>query len=379
MDLDSRGTVAAAILFGVIGVFALMTQPVSAIAFLEALNFEPSQAPLVPAIEILGVALSSLVAVAWVRKVSWRTAGAFAIAVVIAGNLLSAIQTDFTTLAIIRFATGFFGQGTAFAVAIAIISGTKDTERNFALLIAAQVAFGVLVMFTLPAAIEKWGYAGLMIPLAVLALLIAPLLRFIPGTVAGPIAMSSEAANSSIVPALIALLAMLVWCTGLGAVWGSIQLIGTAGGLTAVDAGYALGISSAVAIVGALTASALGNKLGRIPPVMVALAIQAGAIWLLKGEMTLFQFAATAAIFQIFWNLTGPYMMGAVAMNDASGRVSVTIPAAQTGGFFLGPTIAAVFMSENSYISANYVGIVCCVLAAVIFVPVALRLKKQTA
>jgi MFS family permease len=149
--------------------------------------------------------------------------------------------------------------------------------------------------------------------------------------------------------------------------------------LTAVDAGYALGISSAVAIVGALTASALGNKLGRIPPVMVALAIQAGAIWLLKGEMTLFQFAATAAIFQIFWNLTGPYMMGAVAMNDASGRVSVTIPAAQTGGFFLGPTIAAVFMSENSYISANYVGIVCCVLAAVIFVPVALRLKKQTA
>ena len=215
MDLDSRGTVAAAILFGVIGVFALMTQPVSAIAFLDALNFEPSQAPLVPAIEILGVALSSLVAVAWVRKVSWRTAGAFAIAVVIAGNLLSAIQTDFTTLAIVRFATGFFGQGTAFAVAIAIISGTKDTERNFALLIAAQVAFGVLVMFTLPAAIDKWGYAGLMIPLAVLALLIAPLLRFIPGTVAGPIAMSSEAANSSIVPALIALLAMLVWCTGL--------------------------------------------------------------------------------------------------------------------------------------------------------------------
>ena len=93
--------------------------------------------------------------------------------------------------------------------------------------------------------------------------------------------------------------------------------------------------------------------------------------------MTLFQFAATAAIFQIFWNLTGPYMMGAVAMSDTSGRVSVTIPAAQTGGFFLGPAIAAGFMTEGSLWAANTVGIVCCVIAAVIFVPVALRLGRK--
>jgi hypothetical protein len=331
----------------------------------------------VPAIEVLGGALASLIAVVWVRKVSWRVAGAFAIAVIIAGNILSSMQTDFTTLAIIRFVTGFFGQGTAFAVAIAIISGTKNTEQNFALSIAAQVAFGVVVMFTLPSAVEKWGYAGIMIPLAVLALAILPLLKWIPGTVVGPMDMSSDAAKSSVVPALIAILAMLVWCTGLGAVWGSIQLIGIAGGLSAVDAGFALGISSGVAIAGALTASALGDKLGRIPPVMVALAIQAVAIWFLQGDMVLFRFAATAAIFQIFWNLTGPYMMGAVAMSDTSGRVSVTIPAAQTGGFFLGPAIAAGFMTEGSLLAANYVGIVCCVIAAVIFIPVALRLSKQ--
>jgi predicted MFS family arabinose efflux permease len=364
-------------MFAVIGVFALMTQPVSAIAFVDYLGFDPSQAPLVPAIEVLGGALASLIAVVWVRKVSWRVAGAFAIAVVVAGNLLSSVQTDFTTLAIIRFVTGFFGQGTAFAVAIAIISGTKNTEQNFALCIAAQVGFGVVVMFTLPTAVEKWGYAGIMIPLAVLALAALPLLKWIPGTVAGPMDMSTDAAKSSVVPALIAILAMLVWCTGLGAVWGSIQLIGMAGGLSAVDAGFALGISSGVAIAGALTASALGDKLGRIPPVLVALAIQAGAIWLLKGNMTLFQFAATAAIFQIFWNLTGPYMMGAVAMSDTSGRVSVTIPAAQTGGFFLGPAIAAGFMTEGSLWAANTVGIVCCVIAAVIFVPVALRLGRK--
>ncbi len=378
MDLDSKGTIAAAILFSVIGVFALMTQPVSAIAFVDHLGFDPSQAPLVPAIEVLGGALCSLIAIFWIRKISWRTAGAFAIAVIIVGNILSSMQTDFTTLAIIRFVTGFFGQGTAFAVAIAIISGTKNTERNFALSIASQVGFGVIVMFTLPTAVENWGYAGIMIPLAVLSLAILPMLKFIPNTVAGPIEMPEGSENVSIVPALIAILAMLVWCTGLGSVWGSIQLIGIAGGLSAVDAGVALGISSAIAITGALTASALGDKLGRIPPVMVALTIQAVAIWFLKGDMSLFQFAATAAIFQIFWNLTGPYMMGAVAMNDATGRVSVTIPAAQTGGFFLGPAIAAGFMTDGRLLAANYVGIVCCVIAAVIFVPVALRLNKQT-
>jgi len=134
-----------------------------------------------------------------------------------------------------------------------------------------------------------------------------------------------------------------------------------------------------VAILGAFAATALGDKLGRIPPVTVALAIQAGAVFMLNGEMSLFQFAATAAIFQVFWNLTGPYLMGAVALSDTTGRVSVTIPAAQTGGFFLGPAIASAFMTEGSLFAANNVAMICFAIALIIFVPMALRLGKQHA
>jgi MFS family permease len=169
---------------------------------------------------------------------------------------------------------------------------------------------------------------------------------------------------------------MLVWCTGLGAVWASIKLIGTAGGLEPGRVGQALGLSTALAIIGALTASALSDRFGRILPVTVALVVQIIMISLLRGQMSWIQFAATAAVFQIFWNMTGPYLMGTIALSDTTGKASLLIPTAQIGGFFLGPVIVSRFLTEGSLLAVNYVGAICIALALLLFVPTAARLKN---
>ena len=172
---------------------------------------------------------------------------------------------------------------------------------------------------------------------------------------------------------------MLVWCTGLGAVWAFLALIGVAAGLDATSAQDMLAISSTIAIIGALTASALADKYGRIAPVAIALIVQVVMISLLTGEMSPLRFAATAAIFQIFWNLTGPYIMGTIASSDATGKAAALIPAAQTGGFFLGPAIATQLVTADNLFPANMVGIIGCLVALVIFVPLVLRLNKSSA
>jgi predicted MFS family arabinose efflux permease len=109
----------------------------------------------------------------------------------------------------------------------------------------------------------------------------------------------------------------------------------------------------------------------------VALGAQIVAIMLLQGEMSWVRFAMIAGFFHFFWNFTGPYMMGAVASSDQTGRISVLMPAAQTGGFAVGTALAGNMMTGGVLTPANYVAAAGCLAALLVFVPVALRLARQ--
>ncbi|MCL4721414.1 MAG: hypothetical protein KJ041_05550 [Gammaproteobacteria bacterium] len=379
MAADKPTTIVAAMLLGCVGVFAIMAGPIMTEALVGALGFAPDAAGQIFAVEALGTALAPLAAALWLSRVSWRLAAVVALLVVAAGNLVSSYQTDVGTLTALRFVVGFLGQGTAFVLAISIISGTSQKDRNFAFLIAAQVVLGVVFFLTLPLPADA-GTGGVLLPLAALALIALAMVGWIPqpSGAAGHHAAGPAAAGSAGL-SVMALGAMLVWCTGLGAIWAFVKLIGGAAGIDSADVGIALGISTGVATTGALFASWLADRVGRIIPVTVALLVQVAMISLLQGEMSFVQFLVTAAVFQIFWNLNGPYMMGTIALSDSTGKISVLIPTAQIGGFFLGPLIAGRLLTGDGFGPANTVAIVCCLLALVIFIPTALRLNRRLA
>lgn len=367
----------AALLLGCVGVFAIMAGPILTEVLVTGLGMSPADAGQVFAAEALGTALGPVAAAFWMPRVRWRTAAIAALLVVIAGNLVSASLASAGALTGLRFVVGFLGEGTAFALAIAIISSTAAKDRNFAFLIAAQVVLGVLCFLVLPLP-RDGGIGGVLLPLAGLA----GVALLTAGTIRQPEAQTGHGAGGtaggSSRPAFMALAVMLIWCTGLGAIWAFVKLIGTNAGIDAGQVGLALGISTGVAVIGALTASWLADRVGRIIPVTVALLVQVAMIFLLQGQMSFVQFAVTAAVFQAFWNLTGPYMMGTVALSDTTGRVSLLIPTAQIGGFFLGPVIAGRLLTPGAgYGPANLVAIVCFLLALALFVPTALRLDRR--
>jgi len=384
MSADKPTTIIVALLLSCIGVYAIFTAPIMTEVMVASLGLPADTAGKIVAVEALGTALAPLAATLWMGRVSWRSAAIAAILVVVAGNIVSSYQTSAGTLTALRFAVGFLGQGTAFTLAIGIISATVNKDRNFAFLIAAQVTLGVLCFLLLPMSLpgfESAGIGGVLLPLTALALVPLVLVGWIPqpGTAAGHQAGGGAAAGSA-VPALTALAVMLIWCTGLGAIWAFVKLIGTAAGIDPEKVGVALGISTGVGTVGALLASWLADRVGRIPPVTVALLVQVAMIALLQGQMSFVQFAVTAAVFQTFWNLNGPYLMGTIALSDNTGKVSLLIPTAQIGGFFLGPVIAGSFLTPGEgFGPANTVAIVCCLLALALFIPTAMRLNRRLA
>ncbi len=381
---DKPTSIVAAILMGCTGVFAIMAQPILVEVMVAKLGMDGAAAGRITAVEALGTALGPVLALYWMTRVPWRVMGAAALAVVIGGNLLCAFETDATLLAALRFLVGLLGEGTAFALAMAIVSGSAQKDRNFALLIAAQVLLGVGFFLTLPLPRDA-GVAGVLLPLAGLALLALLTVGWIPQPAAAGGHGAAAGHAGPIAPALAALGVLAVWCTGLGALWAFVKLVGlsvtcpgcdeVAAAAAKVRVGQALGLSTLVAVVGALAAAALADRFGRILPVTIALGVQVVMVLLLQGEMPWWQFAATAATFQAFWNLTGPYMMGTVALNDTTGRISLLIPTAQIGGFFLGPTLVGVFMSDGDLGAVNRVSAACIALALVLFIPVARRVS----
>jgi predicted MFS family arabinose efflux permease len=383
---DKPTSVVAAICLGCIGVFAILAAPILVEVMVAKAGIDAGTAGRITAMEALGTALGPVLALGWMQRLPWRLAASGAMAVVIGGNLLSISGLDSTSLMAVRFLVGLFGEGPAFALAMAIVGGTAQKDRNFAFLIAAQVILGVMFFLTLPMPRDA-GLSGVMLPLAALALIALLTVGWIPKPTGGaPQHGTHVAAGGSVLPAVAALAVMLIWCTGLGAVWSFIKLIGVtvtcpgcegvAKEQAAAAVGQALGLSTGVAVVGALAAATLADRFGRLLPVSIALLAQLAMVLLLRGEMPWLQFALTAMTFQAFWNLTGPYMMGTVALNDATGRVSLLIPTAQIGGFFLGPTIVSRFLTGESLAAVNTVAAVCMVLALVSFFPVARRVKN---
>jgi len=377
MDRNAPISIVAAIVVSIVGVFGLMTQPMVVGIYTDLLGFTLEQGGLIIIAEIAGGALASILAMFWINRVNWRVAIVFSLVCVVIGNLLTMTQTDANTITLLRLAVGFLGQGTAFAIAISMIGNTSDPDRNFGFVIAAQVAFGVVALFTLRPFVEQYqNIGGMYVPLAVLAGLALLLVKFIPTGSAHQDMAGGDQPEKSLALPLTALFAMLIWCCGLGAMWAFIERIGVEGGLESVLALRSLGVSSAIAIAGALAASALAAKgVNRFMPVTIALLGQMVMAWLLQGEMNWVEMAMKASVFQICWNMTGPFFMGAIAASDSGGKISVLIPAAQTSGFFIGPAIVGMLLESTGLIAVNYVTIGFCAVSLAIFIPLSARLK----
>ena len=152
-----------------------------------------------------------------------------------------------------------------------------------------------------------------------------------------------------------ALLASLImFSAGLGGVWAFMERIGSSAGFSTTDIGSALAVSALVGGLGALVAAVLGTRLGRLLPIVFALLLQMATCFLLATRSDWYSYLLAVALFNFCWNLALPYMMGAIAEADLSGRFMVLIPAAQTGGYAIGPMMVGLTMAGDDYQTAAW-------------------------
>lgn len=357
---------AAAIGLSIAGIAAFSILPVMIGAIADAQGLDASEAGFIAAADLCGFALASLFAGIWTRGFDGRRVAAAGLLAALIGNVLSLRASGFELLLVVRLLAGL-GAGLAYSVAMSTLARSARPDRDFGLMVAAQIVYQVVALFTLPRLVTARGSAAIFLALAatVCASFLALLSTGLVTREAGP----SPHPASRAAAAWVALAAMALFSLNLGALWTYVERIGVGIGLSSPRTGTILAVALALSVLGALGASWLGDRWGRRGPLMLAIVAQLiSLVLLMRTDAT--SYSIGAVVYSLAWAFAVPYLYSLVASLDESGRLIVLAPAAQAVGAALGPAVAASLLGGAAYAPVTAVAAAALVGSMVCLIPV---------
>jgi MFS family permease len=152
-------------------------------------------------------------------------------------------------------------------------------------------------------------------------------------------------------------------------VWAYLFLIGIAGGLTEQQVANGLTVSQFAGIAGALGAALTAGRYGRALPLVIGIVGGAATLYFLVGRFSAMLYLVAVSIYNLAWNFTHPYLLGAMASFDRRGRVVVYAVAMQMLGLAIGPSLAASVIQEGIYVNVNWLGGLLFIISAALILP----------
>jgi MFS family permease len=346
-DVNSRGTISAAIILGTIGVLAFIVQPGLVQGFVVELGLSEAAANDLAFAEMVGVAIATYVVAALGHRVNWRLIVMLSLLLAAAGNLASASESLAGLLGYARFITGL-GEGGVISMSFTVIGLTTKTERNLALYLVLLLTYGAFGLWAMPYLFETIGLSGIFVIWAVLTLLSLATVPYLPTSSSASVQVRPSAKTLGVPMVLIAMLGLLAYNSAIGIAWANLFLIGMEIRPDEQAIANALLLSQFVAIAGALAAVALEVRLGLKKPIFFGIFGGAAAIALLLGSPGYALFAVSVALFNFLWNFVMPFILTAVGDMDERGEIMTYAIAMQMTGLGFGPFIAARILDTGS-------------------------------
>jgi predicted MFS family arabinose efflux permease len=352
----ARLRLVAAILVGVIGPEVFIVQPGFVQGLVQNLHFDDQGAGYAASIEVWGITATTLVMTFLSHRFNWRK--------VITGSLLLVAVANAACIGVhskevfvaLRFVAGA-GAGSLISLSFTTVGLTENPDRNFGYLIMWVLLYGAIVLYLMPAAYALSGMTGVLLFFAVFPLTALPLVRMFPTGGAAAATVEADAVNLSSGLKSLALLAMFTYFVAQGVAWAYLFLIGTAGGLSEQQVATGLTLSQVAGVAGALLPALVGSRHGRWRPLTIGIVGGAVCLLFLIGRFQYLPFIFWVCLYNFFWNMTHPYLLGSMASFDRRGRVVVLAIAAQMLGLAVGPALGASVIAPGQYASVNYIAI----------------------
>jgi len=375
VNIDSRSTIFGVFLIGVIAPEVFIVQPGFVQGLVELLGFDEKGAGYTASAEMFGLAATTILMTFIAHRVNWRVVVFWSLIIMFVANFLCTMTSDLNQFAILRFIAGL-GAGSLVSLAFAAVGLTSNPDRNFGFLIMWVLVYGALVLWAMPSAYDLAGMNGVLWFFALFPLLAIPFIRYLPLSGESVAQVEQDAVNLNGAMKFLALFAMLAYFTAQGVVWAYLFLIGISGGLAEQDVANGLMLSQFAGIAGALLAAIFAQKYGRSLPLTIGIIGGALCLYFLVGRFEFLAFALAVGIYNFLWNLSHPYLLGAMASFDRRGRVVVYAVAMQMIGLAVGPFLAATVISDGEFVRVNQLGAALFILSFILILPPVLAQAK---
>jgi predicted MFS family arabinose efflux permease len=356
VDVNSRSSLFSTIYLAVIGAAVFIVQPGFIQGMVELYGFSEQQVGYIASVEVWGIALTTVILAAGGHNYSWQKILRGSTVLVVVANFASLTTRDPMVFGGLRFFVGL-GAGGLISLTFTIIGLTRLADRNFGYLIMGVLIFGALGLWVLPSAFELVGMEGVITFFALFGATGWLCLPHMPDSGEEHLQVEDDAVDLGSGFRLIAILAMFTYFFAQGVIWAYLFLIGLAGGVSEQAVANGLTVSQFLGIAGAFVAALAGRRFGRIGPLAIGIIGGSLVLAFLFDDFSAMMYTLTVCIYNFAWNMSHPYLLGAMASFDRHGRVVVYAVAAQMLGLAVGPAFAAYLLSGGDYSTVILAGI----------------------
>jgi predicted MFS family arabinose efflux permease len=319
----------------------------------------------------VGFTLTTVTAFFWIRKLSWRKVTWFAVPVAALALVLAGYAGSYALLL-----AGIFISGGAFSalygIGTTVLSDTSNPARWYGLKIASEAGVGAIMLLILPGlVIARWGFEGMMVAMAAVLFLLAPLLAWLPSTGTKGGGEQGQHVTVKLEPELrtalwmgLAGVMVFLFCTTM--IWAFVERMANEAGFDPVATGNVLSLTLVFAVGGSLLAMLMGERFGAGKPFTVACLVLLFSLYLLAQVGSLWDYGLASCTFTFAFGLGIPYVVTIVADLDVDGRfVVLTVPAIGIG-VMIAPAVGGVLTSDGGYQTILWVGAAAAVVALIL-------------
>lgn len=253
------------------------------------------------------------------------------------------------------------GEGAALAAANAAVAAAPDPDRLYARVVLIGAPGAAVLLATLPLAIQLGSYAGAYGALGALTLIALPFVRRLPDAhraQRGGIAGMNRRAAAAILFAVFSLQ------TCQGAIWAFSERLGLRVGLSTEGVGYVLGAGGVLGIAGAGLATLLGTSRGRGLQLILGIATVGAACVCVVHAPNAIAWASAQWLWSTAFLFTLPFLLGAAAAVDPTGRVSAALGGVGLIGTAAGPILGGLLLGQASPFALSALAVTCCAASA---------------
>ncbi|WP_372784675.1 MFS transporter [Phenylobacterium sp.] len=317
--------------------------PVLVGLYIDDLKLTAGLASLAVAAENLAYACGLLLFYVTLHKLPRRRLATAGLAVMIVSSLVTAGASGFWALILIRTVFGL-ALGLAASTVFAAFAARPDPQKAWGLANFINLTYAAALLSASGWISEHYGLIGIATVLAVVAAIglacTSALPPRAPAVTATHRAQRSPPTRSRAVPATCGVLALFFLYAGHTTLWSFQERMGVNLGMSRTQVGFLLGVSVLGAILGSGAALLVSGRWGRLGPSVAAYAgLLASTLLLAASSQT--AYIAGAILIKTAWFFGLPFVLGAVARLDPTGRWSTLGAAMLAFGSALGPALAA--------------------------------------